>query len=221
MQDNSRDGAPNDGVPTDGVPDARAAARTNLFLAATLYSAAGAHPVKIRDLSALGARIEGERVPEAGSTMTLARGSLSVLGLVAWRSESRCGLQFASSVSVRDWMGNPVNREQQRVDHVVGLVKASAVPLAIPTPRATETADDLAQDLRRVACLLEHLGDELASDLVVAANYGVKLQNLDIAVQTLSALAETIRTVDPEPASNMARLDELRKSCTEALRVSR
>ena len=52
--------------------------------------------------------------------MTLVRGSLSVLGLVAWRNESRCGLKFASPVSVRAWMANPVNREQQRVDHVVG-----------------------------------------------------------------------------------------------------
>jgi hypothetical protein len=76
----------------------------------------------------------------------------------------------------------------------------------------------MAQDLRRVARLLELLGDELANDMLVAANYGTRLQYLDIAVQTLAALAESVGS-NLEPYRNMARLDSLRRSCIEALRA--
>ena len=207
------------GVPKERGPEARASARTNLFLAATLYSAGGAQPVKIRDLSTVGARLEGERVAEVGAAITLARGRLRVLGHVAWGNASHCGMLFNSPVSVRDWMAHPVNREQHRIDRVVGIVRAGAVLLEIPAARSGQLPNDLALDLRRVALLLGRLGDELAGDAVVAANYSVKLQYLDIASQTLSALAESVRTDDPRPAANMARLDDLRKSCAEALRA--
>jgi hypothetical protein len=155
-----------------------------------------------------------------GEPIRLVRGSLSVVGLVAWRNGRRCGLRFNASVSVPGWMANPVNREQQRVDRAVKVIHAGAVPLAIPATRLAGTADDLAQDLRRVACLLEKLGDELANDMLVAANYGVKLQYLDIAVQTLVALAESVGSGNIEPSRNMARLDDLRRSCIEAFSAS-
>jgi hypothetical protein len=204
-------------APKGGESKARAAPRTNLFLAATLYSAAGTSPVKIRDLSSAGARIESDVVPVVGEPIRLVRGSLSVVGLVAWRRERRCGLRFDASISVPGWMANTVNREQQRVDRAVKVMHAGAVPLAIPATRRAGTADDMTQDLKRVSCLLELLGDELANDMLVAANYGVKLQYLDIAVQTLLALAESVGSGNLEPYRNMARLDSLRRSCIEAL----
>jgi hypothetical protein len=197
--------------------NARGGARTNLFLAATLYSAAGTSPVKIRDLSSAGARIEGHVVPVVGEPIRLVRGSLSVVGLVAWRNADRCGLRFDASISVPGWMANPVNREQQRVDRPVRATHAGAVTRAIPAIRPAETGDDMAQDLKRVVCLLELLGDELANDMLVAANYGTKLQYLDIAVQTLVALAESVGSGNLEPYRSLARLDSLRRSCIEAL----
>jgi hypothetical protein len=214
MHDKALSGSASDHRP----PDGRAAPRTNLFLAATLDSVRGAEPVTIRDLSSGGARIQGARLLEIGLTATLARGPLRMPGEVSWSMGDRAGLRFASSISVRAWMANPLNREQQRIDRVIADVRKGTA-IALPEARATEGADDLAHDLRRVADLLEQLGDELAGDAVVAANYAVKLQYLDIAAQTLTALAETVRTGDPEPASNVARLDDLRKSCTEALRA--
>ena len=198
--------------------DGRGALRTNLFLAATLDSARGGEPVTIRDLSAGGARIQGPRGLEVGLVVMLERGRLRMSAIVSWCADNLAGLRFASSISVRAWMANPLNREQQRIDRVIADVR-KATAIALPEERASEGVNDLAHDLRRVADLLELLGDELAGDAVVAANYAVKLQYLDIAVQTLTALAETVRTGDPEPASNIARLDDLRKSCTEALRA--
>ncbi|MEO8175435.1 MAG: PilZ domain-containing protein [Sphingomicrobium sp.] len=207
-----------DGTHAGATAESRADVRTNLFVAAILRTPGTAQQVRIRDLSPLGAKVDGATVA-VGSTVTLVRGQLSVAGLVVWSEANRCGLQFQSSVVVREWMAPSVNREQQRVDQIVAVVRAGAVPLAVPAQRTIETPDTLAEDIIRVATLLGQLGDELATDLVVAATYPVKLQYLDIAVQTLNALAETVRAEGPDQPSNSARLSDLRNSCTEALRV--
>ena len=218
MQDNSLP----DNFP-GGAEQARAAVRVNLFMAAMLHASGVETAVKIRDLSAAGAQIESPLLPDVGSPMTLTRGRLSVQGQVAWCTERRCGLKFSSNVSVPDWMANPVNREQQRVDHVVALVKAGAVPLAprasVPAPPVAATANRVAEDLRRVSQLLENLGDTLASDPAIVAGHGTLLQNLDIAMQTLIALAETMQANPPAAAESVARLDELRTSCAQALQA--
>jgi hypothetical protein len=203
----------------DGSPDGRAAARTNLFMAATLIAADGEHPVKIRDLSAVGAQVESALVPEVGSVMTLVRGQLSVPCEVSWRAERRCGLKFLSPISVQTWMANPLNREQQRVDRLVAVVKAGAVPDAAPAQPQAATAV-VADDLRRVARLLENLGDALASDPAMVTAHGIELQSIDIALQTLTVLIETMRTDAPEIGASMARLDGLRISCEQAVRAT-
>lgn len=215
MQDNPQ---PN-GV-ADGVADVRADARTNLFMSATLHAADIATPVKIRDLSAAGAQVESSLLPAIGAAITLARGRLSVRGHVTWSTERRCGLHFTSHISVPDWMANPVNREQRRVDHIVAAVKAGAVPLAAVSHEEDRPADPTADDLKHVSRLLESLGDALASDPAIVTRHGTALQNLDIAIQTLTALAEAARGEAPRDGESLARLTELRTSCAQALRVN-
>ena len=207
----------------DNVPgrstQARAAVRVNLFMAATLHASGVETAVKIRDLSATGAQIESSVLPEVGSPMTLGRGRLSVQGHVAWCAERRCGLKFALKISVPDWMANPVNREQGRVDQIVTAVKAGVVPLVSAAAHATAPVEGAAQDLARVSRLLENLGDALASDPAVIAQHGIALQSLDIAIQTLTALAEAMQAGGPTDTAKVARLDELRMSCAEALQA--
>jgi hypothetical protein len=202
----------------DGRVEARATVRTNLFMTATLHAANVATPIKIRDLSPAGAQIETSLLPDVGSAVTLVRGCLSVHGHVAWCSERRCGLHFSSQISVKDWMTNTVNGEQQRVDHVVAMVKAGAVPIAPAASRNAGHPESVADDLRRVSQLLENLSDALASDPAVIAQHGLVLQNFDIAMQTLTALAEATQSGGPVDAATIVRLDELRASCREALR---
>jgi hypothetical protein len=203
----------------DAAADLRAAARTNLFMAATLQSADASTEVKIRDLSVVGAQIESSLNLPIGSEITLVRGGLSVHARVTWSNERRSGLHFTSQVSVSDWMANPTHRAQRRVDHLVAVVKAGAVPFAIPANHDTEAPGELADDLGRVARLLDNLGDALASDAALVAQHGVELQNLDIALQTLTALAETVQP-GATPGAGRARLGELRRSCLEALRTN-
>lgn len=210
---------------------ARAAARVNLFMAANLHSSGAETAVIIRDLSATGAQIETAVIPHVGSAIILTRGHLAIPGHVTWRAERRCGLHFSARISVQDWMANPVNREQRRVDHMVQAVKAGAVPLAARAPAsarpskpepALEGSDTAAgvADLARVSQLLESLGDALASDPEVVAKYGTALQNLDISSQMLTALAEAMQADGPDRAACAARLAELRTSCGQALQAS-
>ena len=211
LQDNSRHEYP---------PEGRAEARTNLFMAATLRMADKEIPVKIRDLSVSGAQIESTTLPDIGAAITLVRGRLSVEGRVTWCIERRCGLQFTARISVQDWMANPVNREQRRVDNVVAAVKAGTVPREVPASQKSKARPDFAEDLRGVAQLLENLGDTLASDPALVAQHGIEMQNLDIAMQTLNALAGAMRNDAPTDAASIARLNELRTSCAEALLAS-
>lgn len=202
---------------SDGAPEARLDTRKNLFMAATLHAAGIATLVKIRDLSATGTQIESEPLP-VGSAITLTRGALRVDGKVAWSSGHRCGLHFSSPISVSDWMANPVNREQGRVDHVVMAVKAGMAPPAATGPHRAPSAHEAEAVISAVAGLLEILGDALASDPAVVGKHGGPLQNLDIAQQTLMTLVETMHDGGTDKSASIARLAELRASCAEALR---
>ena len=92
------------------------------------------------------------------------------------------------------------------------------MPLAKPGHPYPPAGEGLADDLKRVSRLLEMLGDALAGDPAIVTAHGVTLQNLDIALQTLTALAATVEGGDPgDAARSLLRLEELRLSCGQAL----
>ena len=187
-------------------------------MSATLIAGDAEHAVKIRDLSAEGAQIECSPALEVGSAMTLVRGRLTVQGCVSWSTASRCGLHFFSRIKVRDWMANPLNREQRRVDHLVAVVQSGPGTMAPPANHEPAAAEGVADDLKRVSELLAMIGDALAGDPAAVTRHGITLQGLDIAMQTLAALAETMQADDPEHEIGMVRLAELRIACAAALR---
>ena len=213
-------------VPTsvhNRAADARAAARASLYLAAALYCDGTSSPVKIRNISTTGALLEGATIPAEGSLVQLVRGGLIVHGLVAWASDCRCGLKFSGSVDVQQWRASPSNSEQQRVDEIVRLVKAGAVPLPVPPlsqiaepAQVRETSADLSADLRRASKLLEVLGGVLASDPELVMQHGTALQNLDIAMQVIAAV-EAIIAGDSDLEIDATKLPGLRRSADQAL----
>jgi hypothetical protein len=182
--------------------------------------------VKILNMSTTGALIEGAVLPGVGTLVQLIRGTLIVHALVAWSAEVRCGLKFSGGVDVPQWRANPTNTEQQRVDEVVRLVKAGAVPL--PARRdaefggyneSPEASTQLSVDLRRASELLEHLGAALASDPDVVVRHGPKLQNLDIAMQVIGAI-ETIVAGKSDLNIDRLKLAGLRRSADQAFQRS-
>ena len=186
-----------DGSSHSGV-ESRATARTNLFLAATLNSAGANHPVKIRDLSATGARIEISLAIAVGTAVTLVRGPLSVDARVGWHAERFCGLSFASPVSLEYWMANPVNLERmQRPPRILADDR-----VATPVHREAQNPGSIAEELARVSRSLEAFGQTLSSDPQVVFRHGTQLFRLGLAARALAALAETMRAESPESAAN-------------------
>ena len=198
--------------------DARAAARSSIYLAAALYCDGASSSVRIRNISATGALVEGAAIPGSGALVQLVRGGLIVHALVAWSADGRCGLKFSGSVDPQAWRAAPTNTEQQRVDQVVRLVKAGAVPLPVPPlAQPSESSDfgqDLSEDLRSVSELLNRLGEVLAGDIDVVTRHGTSLQHLDIALQVIGAVNAIIGGKD----SDSTKLVALRRSTEQALR---
>ena len=176
--------------------ETRVPAQTNLYLAASLLSAGVAYPVRIRDLSPTGARVETAIVPEVGAEARLVRGRLSIACLVTWSADHFCGLRFAAPVSVLEWMTHRVAQEKRRHDDIGspggGGGGGAAAAAAAARLEAEKTAR-VARDLARVSRLLEALGEALAGDPHVVARHGVRLHTLGLAMQTLAALADTIQ----------------------------
>ena len=186
-----------------GGVELRAAARTNLFMAATLKSANIGHSVKIRDLSATGARIETFLALEVGAAVTLIRGGLSVQARVGWHAERFCGLSFESPVSIQAWMANPLNLERQRRPPRVAVDGE----VMAPVHREAESAESLADELTRVSRWLEAFGQTLANDPQVVFKHGTQLFSLGLAARTLAALAETMEANAPRALRASAGAD--------------
>ena len=204
----------------DEGPEARRAARSSMYVAAVLCSSGGASsPVRIRNMSPTGALIEGGFAVARGETVHLVRGGLSTEACAVWCASGRCGLKFPRSVEVKSWLAPPGNGEQQRVDALVRLVQAGAVPLPVPeldppVVASVGRAAQFADDLGGVGAMLGALSDALAEHPRVIAEHAGALQSLDIAMQMLAAIAEELR--DGADAAG-TKLCSLRRSMAEAL----
>lgn len=205
--------------------DGRTAHRASIYLAAALYCDGSSSPVKIRNISETGAMIEGAPFPSLGSLVQLVRGGLIVHALVAWATEDRCGLKFSGCVDVQQWRAGPTNGEQQRVDDIVRLVKAGAVPLPVPylaqpaEPSCSEVdeAAVICGDLKRAAALLASLGEALAGDPEIVGRHGSRLQNLDIAMQVIAGVEATLAGHN-DSGNDAVKLAGLRRSADQALK---
>jgi hypothetical protein len=174
----------------DDASDRRLTVRASLYLAATLNCDGQSFPVKIRNISSTGALLESPTTISAGALVQLVRGSLIAHGLVTWAKSGRSGLRFERSIDVQQWRATPTNAEQQRIDDAVRLIKAGAITLPVNDPPCDRLNDNesLTFDLQRASDLLAKLGDRLAKDCIVVAQYPAELQNLDIAMQVIDGV---------------------------------
>ena len=197
--------------------DRRTANRSSLYLAASLYCDGSVYPVKIRNISSAGALLDTLTVLAPGSLVQLIRGPLIVHALVAWTDQGRLGLKFSGTVDVQRWRQTISNAEQQRVDDVVTLVKAGAVPLQVYSSASSlEETNGPSSDLLRASKLLSRLGDRLANDAIVVANFPGELQNLDIAIQMIEAIA-ALMELRTDLAIDSTKFASLRRSADQAL----
>ena len=190
-----------------------------MFVGALLRGDDFCAPVTIRNMSLAGALLSAAAVPEEGQDVSLVRGSLTVQARVVWAVAGRCGIRFSSVISIPDWLAPLDNQEQTRIDEAVALIKAGVVPLEIagrelsPQSQNKSRFKTISEDLARVGRLVEAVADQFASDPAVVSRHADMLQSLEIASQSISGIANSLETED-------SRLNALRTSCSQALRVA-
>ena len=159
--------------------------RTHMFVAATLYSAAGSCPIHIRNMSLTGALIEGSVLPDQGIVITIRRGSLEAKATIVWKANRKAGIAFCGGVQVGDWMSRTPPSHQARVDEIVRGIRAPGGSMAAEAPLPADAS--LEAELRALKEELVQLETGLTRDMAVVAAHP-EIQLLDIALQRVERL---------------------------------
>lgn len=77
----------------------RKSRRSNVLMAASLELSGTSLPVKLRNLSADGALVEGDKLPIEGASVLFRKGDLSMPGTVAWVKGPQAGVNFAQKLN--------------------------------------------------------------------------------------------------------------------------
>ena len=68
-------------------------------MSASLELSGTSLPVKLRNLSADGALVEGDKLPVEGASVLFRKGDLSMAGTVAWVKGRQAGVSFAQKLN--------------------------------------------------------------------------------------------------------------------------
>ncbi len=83
----------------------RRAARHPLIWTGVLHHDYQSTPVRVRNISATGAMIEGDRIPPAGTDILLRRGALELFATIVWNRDKQAGLEFEAPLTEAElWM---------------------------------------------------------------------------------------------------------------------
>ena len=77
----------------------RKSRRSNVLMAASLELSGTSVSVKLRNLSADGALVEGDKLPVEGASVLFRKGDLSMAGVVAWVKGRQAGVSFAQKLN--------------------------------------------------------------------------------------------------------------------------
>ena len=166
--------------------DPRAAARSNVFLTATLAIGRTSLPVRVRNISAGGALLDGPDLPGAGSIVRLRRGSLSTDGKIAWQERDQCGVRFSRNIRAEEWVRRVGHSGQLRVDNIVNLLQGPQQPNIIPLVLAH--FDD---SLKAISIDLTEACEQLANLPDLLAAHADDLLRLDAIAQRLRHFLES------------------------------
>jgi len=80
-------------------PQNRKSRRSYVLMSASLELSGTSVPVKLRNLSADGALVEGDKLPVEGASVLFRKGDLSMPGNVAWVNGRQAGVNFAQKLN--------------------------------------------------------------------------------------------------------------------------
>jgi hypothetical protein len=93
--------------PVAAGPEARKGKRSRVLFKAIIRSLGQQGEARIRDLSKLGALLEMDRPPAAGSDVIFLRGTISAAARIAWVDGARAGLEFDCPVDEKEMLAQP------------------------------------------------------------------------------------------------------------------
>lgn len=161
--------------------DDRKQGRSNVFLSATLLADGRSAPVRVRNLSARGALLEGSAA-DAGTKVQLLRGSLAAEGEIAWQAGDLAGIRFNGNIEVAQWMKRVEHSGQQSVDAVVDAVRSKAPP-------APFALDAEGPSLAQVVLELDRICERVTGSASMSIELGEELVKLEALARTLEQIA--------------------------------
>ncbi|HEV8406290.1 MAG TPA: PilZ domain-containing protein [Sphingomicrobium sp.] len=164
--------------------DNRSEGRSNVFLTAALETGAGSAPVRIRNLSSVGALVDGTALPPVGAKVSLLRGHLRASGEIVWQEKTNCGIRFDHAINVMDWVQRPGHSGQQRVDGIVSAIRNSN-----PVPRELQQPVEADESLAAISRELDQICERLARAPSMSIELGEELLRLDALGESLRKLA--------------------------------
>jgi hypothetical protein len=162
----------------------RSEGRSNVFLTATLETDAGSAPVRIRNLSSVGALVDGTAFPPAGAKVRLVRAHLKANGEIVWQEKTHCGIRFENAINVTDWVLRDGHSGQQRVDGIVAAIRNSN-----SVPSELQQSFDTRQSLATISQTLDQICERLARTPNMSIELGEELLRLDAIAASLRKLA--------------------------------
>lgn len=167
----------------------RSEGRSNVFLTAALETAAGSAPVRIRNLSSVGALVDGASLPPLGAKVRLLRGRLRADGEIVWQDKANCGIRFDHAITVMEWVQRPGHSGQQRVDGIVAAIRSSD-----PVPRELQHLSVADESLAAISKALDEICERLARTPNMSIEMGEELLRLDAIGQSLRKIATGRKT---------------------------
>ena len=161
--------------------DNRSQNRSNVFLSASLAAGDGSLPIRVRNLSASGALVDGTSLPSAGTMIRLVRGALSAEAVVAWQANGQAGIRFVREIDVAAWVSRPGHPGQQRVDDAFAALRQSK-PLSSAR----------GQSLPSLGCIrteLDAICARIAASPGMTVELGEELVRLDALARAVDRLA--------------------------------
>ncbi len=73
--------------------------RHRVLLSAKLVTTTDERPIRLRELSATGALLEGTNLPPPGGDVLIQRGSVEMFGTIIWSEDNRAGIDFEGPLS--------------------------------------------------------------------------------------------------------------------------
>jgi hypothetical protein len=177
---------------TEKNSNARANERSNVFLSAVLKTATRSFPVRIRNLSAGGALLDGENLPAEGSAVSLRRAHLVVAGIVVWQAHLLRGIHFGNEIDVDEWVKLKGHAGQHRVDQLVAAIRTGNHQADL----TRESPDDGtgAETMESISLALEQMCERISNSPSLTDEIAEELVRLDSIIHSLRQLARSKAT---------------------------